>query len=115
MIKTDGATFKRYLADESPEAWPKDTYYDEDDILVDGENANEQDLDLAKIADTAVVKINYGTVLMGGDSDRMIPMSTHFKRWLKKQTTTTLLVEVAIINADSMRATIKAAGGKVVN
>jgi hypothetical protein len=113
-VKTDGATFKRYFKDDSPRAWPKDTYFDDDLILVDGEDSGDKEIDLSEIADSAVVEIKAGTVLIDADPEKAVAMTTHFKRWLKKQNTVTLLVEVPREKESAVRVAVMETGGKVI-
>jgi hypothetical protein len=113
-VKTDGATIKRYLADEGAEAWPKETYYEEEEILVNGA-ATDMDFDLSLVDDAALVEIKGGAVLMGGDPEKCIAMTTHFKRWLRRQNTVMLLVEVSKEYEASLRNAIPAHNGKVLS
>lgn len=112
-VKTDGATFKRYYTDTSPEAWPPETYFDDDLILVNG--AEAIDRDLAEVADTDLIEIQAGTVLLCADPEKAVAMTTHFRRWLKKQTTVTLLVEVHRDYVDAMRNAVEAHNGKIIS
>lgn len=112
-VKTDGATFKRYYKDDSPEAWPPETYFDDDLILINGEEA--RDRDLAEVADTDLIEIQSGTVLISADPEKAVALTTHFRRWLKKQTTVTLLVEVARDKESACRVAVLSAGGRVIS
>jgi hypothetical protein len=113
-MKTDGATFKRYMEDNSPGVWPNETYYDDSLILVNGEDKGH-DFDLATVADTDVIEIKYGVVFMEGDIEKDVAMTTHFRRWLRKQTTVRLLVEVPKEYEAGMRNAIKYHSGTVIS
>jgi class 3 adenylate cyclase len=113
-VKTNGETIKRYLGDTSLQAWPKDTYYEEDEILINGVLA-DMDTDLSVVADDAIIEIKGGAVLMEGDQEKCVAMTTHFRRWLKKQSHVTLLVEVHRDYVDAMRNAVEAHGGKVIS
>jgi hypothetical protein len=112
-VKTDGATIKRYLADQSPEAWPEETYYEDDEIIVNGMSA-DMDFDLFTVDDLAAIEIKGGSVLMEGDPEKCVAMTTHFKRWLRRQEHVRLLVEVHRDYADAMRNAVEAHNGKVI-
>lgn len=93
MIKTIGLEFKQYYADKS--AWPKDAYHDDAVIIVDGVDADEEDLDLEKVADTAIITITGGGVYgLKADSSAAISMETHFRKWKKAQSFTTMVIQV---------------------
>lgn len=107
-VKTTGAEFKRFYDD--PEFWPDGVYHEDDLTTADGEEVD----DYTAIADTAVVVIRDGSVsnpMLGGE----VPsFEAYFKRWRKKQTSDTLIVECDKTKVDAVRAAIKAAGGKVL-
>lgn len=113
-VKTNGATIKRYLADTSPQAWPAETYYEDDLISVDGIDA-DMDFDLSAVDDSAVIEIKGGTVVMDGDPEKFVSMTAHFKRWLKRQDHVRLLVEVHRDYADAMRNAILAHNGEIIS
>lgn len=113
-VKTDGATLKRYMADQSPQAWPAETYYEDDLIKVNGVDVG-MDFDLSLVDDHAVIEIHGGTVLMEGNDEKAVAMTAHFKRWLRKQHYVTLLVEVHRDYVDGLKNAIQHHNGKVIS
>lgn len=115
-----GAEFKRYLNDKSPDCWGPDDgtiYVDESVLEINGEETEAWGEDT--IADTDVIRITGGYIggmeKKNGDPVDMT-FDQHFKKWRKKQTTGTLLVEYDTSNPavlQALLAAIKAAGGKV--
>ena len=108
MIKTLGAEFKRFYDDET--AWPDGAWHEDELLLVNGE---EWTKGITEIPDNAIVNLSGGAVLglpNGGEPS----LELHFGRWRKRQTTTTILVECGLDKLDDVKASIKAAGGKVI-
>lgn len=112
--KTTGAEIKRFYRD--PEFWPEDggdTYHDDEVVTVDGTPMNE-DQGIEGIPDAAVVTISGGIVFSkkwdGGEPS----FETYFRRWKKKQSTVSFIVECDASKRDAVVAAVKAAGGKVL-
>ena len=108
MIKTIGAEFKRFYDDET--AWPDGAWHEDELLLVNGDEW--EDWDIAEIPDNAIVKLSGGAVFdlpNGGEPS----LELHFRRWRKRQTLTTILVECDLAKLDAIKAAIKAAGGTV--
>ena len=109
--KTTGTELKRFYAD--PEFWPDGIWHEDEEISIDGEDPPE-DFEIEKIPDDAVCLVANG-VVMGPPLEGKEPsFETYFKRWRKKQTTTTLVVECEILKLDVIKAAIKSAGGHVL-
>lgn len=108
MIKTIGAMIKRFYNDDS--AWPEDSWHEDEDLLVDGEPIGDRSFD--DIPDDAAVILS-GGVVFGLPNGTETSMELHFKRWLKRQTTTVVLVECDHSAVDQVKAAVKAAGGRV--
>ncbi len=111
--KTTGAEFKRFYNDK--EIWPDDTWAEDEVVTVDGSSFKNDDgmFDYDTIPDAAIVTVAEGYV-DGPQFDGEGPsFETYFKRWKKKQTTATLIVECPLDKVDAVKAAIKAAGGKV--
>lgn len=108
--KTTGAQFKRFYDD--PNWWAADgsVWHEDADILVDG-TAVGADFDPSQVPDSAVISISGGAVF-GVEGEPSL--EAFFKRWLRKQETVVLVVEVTTSTADAVRAAIQAAGGKVL-
>lgn len=112
--KTSGAEFKAFYND--PLFWvdhgtDEHTYHDDTVIVVNG--VHDENLDPDDIPDDAVVTIE-GGVIFGPTYGASEPsMEAYFKRWKKRQTTSTLLVEAPNEKIEAIKAAIKAAGGTV--
>ena len=107
MIKTLGAEYKRFYND--PAAWPDDSWHEDETLLVNGD---EWPLCVIDIPEDAVINLSGGVVL-GLPNGAETSMESHFKRWRKRQTTTTILVECDLTKVDEIKAAVKSAGGKV--
>lgn len=109
--KLTGLEWKAYLLDKS--FWPdEDTYMDYSEVTVDGRD--EQDMLHEEIEDKAVVVIYGGEVVSPNDEAFSTSLETHFRRWKKKQNTTTFLVTCTNDKAEQVKVAIKAAGGKII-
>lgn len=115
MIKTTGAEFKRFYSD--PEVWKDGYYHEEEEILVDGKECYDEfgcyDLDLSAVADDARIEFQHG-VILNKDNDPVTGFDTAFKKWKKKQTTVSFMVEAPKDKLEAIVAAIKADGGKVL-
>lgn len=110
-IKTSGAEFKRFYAD--PTIWPADSWHEDVIFLVNGQ-ASDEDFDMTKIADQDVISMAGGIVL-GGPYDGHEPtIETLFKRWRKKQSVATLVIEFDVSKREQVLAAIKSAGAKSI-
>ena len=110
-VKTTGAEFKRFYADES--FWPEDTWHDGALITIDGED-QEDGIDVDTLADHSIVKIEGGEV-MGPKWEESGPsLETYFRRWRKQQTVMVFTVECDNSQLDAVKAAIKAAGGRIL-
>lgn len=108
--KTTGAEFKKFYSD--PVFWPDGVWHDDEVVLVDG--VAQDDLDPDMIPDASKVVIECGVVFLHDDDGEGVALDTYFRRWLKVQTTRSLVVEVSAEKLDAVVAAIKAAGGKVI-
>lgn len=109
--KTTGAEWKRFYSDK--EFWKVGTYHDDGQIVVDGKNASDHDIDLDAISDSAVVRISGGVVLSKADDD-MGSLENLFKKWRKNQIVTIFMVEAPNERAGEVKAAIMATGGAVL-
>ena len=106
-IKTNGATIKRYLDDDS--VWHKEGYYEDATILINGTQADDG-LYIDKISDEDQILINGGVVI---DGEKQISLSRHFNAWMKKQNTVSFIVSCDKAKLESLKAVITFSGGKV--
>lgn len=110
--KTTGAELKRFYADQ--EFWPGngDVYHEDESITVDGADL-QYHIDIGQIPDDAKVTVAHGCIIGLSDGDEP-SFEAYFKRWRKKQTTASFVVECGIDKREALAALIKANGGKVV-
>lgn len=116
-IKTIGAEFKRFYSDK--EFWPEpDTksgayvWHADELITVDGEEI-DWDFDLTLVPDEARMTIEGGCVTDERNPDKDQSFEGYFKKWRKKQSTATIVVEVPKDKLEEVTIAIKQAGGKV--
>lgn len=62
-VKMMGAEFKRFYAD--PSVWGEATFHEDYEILVDGVNSIQADIDLSTVSDVALVEIKSGEIVEG--------------------------------------------------
>ena len=110
-IKTNGLIWKRYYSDD--EAWPEGWYHDDDGVVtING--VCDDDLGLDNVPDDAVVSVSGGAIYNADSELQRLSVEGHFRKWLKKQQSVSVLVEVHKNNLDTLKAAIVAAGGKIV-
>lgn len=111
-IKTTGAEFKRFYSDE--EFWPEDhdVYHDDECITINGEEIDGA-YDLAAVPDDSRVNIEGGCVYDGRFPEKEQSFEGYFRKWRKKQSTATLIVEASKDRIDLLVEAIKEAGGKI--
>lgn len=109
--KTTGAEWKLFYSDK--EFWKDGTYHDDEQIVIDGKNASDHDIDLDAISDSAVVSISGGVVLSKDDDD-IGSLENLFKKWRKNQIVTIFMVEAPNERAEEVKAAIMGAGGVIL-
>ena len=111
-VKTTGAELKRFYADK--EFWPDngDVYHDDEYITVDGADMSES-WDIYQIPDAAKITVANGRVFGVSEGDEP-SFESYFKKWRKKQTTASFVVECDLAKKAELVALIKANGAKVV-
>lgn len=109
-VKMSGKQFKEWLVSD----WGPDAMWDEYHYTVDGaEVLDDDNFDDTTIPDAAKVVLTAGTIYLDQrDIMRSATVSavTHAKKWLKAQTTVTLLVEVPREIADRVESSISQIG-----
>ena len=110
---TTGAEFKRFYNDDFywKVSGDGDTWHEDEYVLANGA---EIDGEYTDVADDAKVSIAGGVVFGPVIGSEEPSFEAYFKRWRKAQSTVMLMVEVDRSKEESMRAAIKAEGGKVV-
>jgi len=109
-IKTTGAEFWRFYNDEK--AWPDGAWHEDTVVKVDGEVVDDYTRKL--VPDGAQVVIDGGVIYMDERGDKSAAFESHFRKWRKAQDTVALVVECPAEVVETVKAAIKAAGGKVI-
>jgi len=109
MIKTTGLEFKRFYDD--PEIWAKDAYHDELELYINDVHWMG-DSDLETVEDSDKIKIGSGVIIYDDNSDA--DFCKIFRNWVKKQTTSILIVECPNAMINVIKAGIKTHGGRIV-
>ena len=111
-VKTNGATWKKFYQD--PAFWPSEAWHEGEEITVNGLSVSDSDFDLTAMKDADHIAVTGGVVyLLKGGYDGPT-LEAHFRKWLKAQTTTTLLVEVDRARLEAVSAAVEAAGERVL-
>jgi hypothetical protein len=103
---------------EDEDIWPKERYYDDAYIEVNGQDISEvMDYNLDVVPDDAVMLISGGCVFdprgnIGAES--VCAFDTLFNRWKKKQTHKRLTVEIPLDEEDSLKSLLKTIKGKII-
>ncbi len=104
-MKTTGAQWNAYLA-----SWPEGQWFDDSDETINGKPGDEIDGDIP--AD-AVVEFSCGVIYADRDDAEGVALVSHFRKWLKAQSTAYLLCEVPKGKEDELKAFLKRLGGRV--
>ena len=102
-VKTTGAEFKRFYNDA--EFWPEGVWHEDDVILANGEEVDIID----DIPETAAVAITGGVVF--GLEGEEPSLEAWFRKWRKKQTTASFVVECDVSKQADIIAVIISTGG----
>jgi hypothetical protein len=107
--KTTGIEFKKFMND--PFVWKGGRYLEDEEISVDGgEPCSVDEFDV--INDSSIVVIHSGVIV--DEDNNYETLESEFRKWRKRQSTLTLLVEVSSDKADMVKKAIKDAGGRVI-
>ena len=104
-----GAEYKRFMTDET--LWGNNGFYEDAALYADDQH-EEDGIDLDKLSDTAVVKIEGGYVLELPEGKEM-SLEGLFKKWKRLQDTNTFLVSCPKDQTETLKEVIKANGGTV--
>ena len=111
-IKTNGLIWKRYYSDGN--AWPDGWFHEDEIVIVNGIVDDDEECILSDIPDDAVVSVSGGAIYNADSELQRLSVEGHFRKWLKKQQSVSVLVEVHKNNLDALKSAIVAAGGKIV-
>lgn len=122
-VKCTGAEFLRFYNDK---AWwfsregktaqsdDENTVWEDACVLVNGEQIAEYEFDFDKdLKPTDTVSVSGGVVFGKVVGAKEPSVEAYLKRWLKAQSTTSILIDCPKEKLDAILAAIKAAGGKV--
>jgi hypothetical protein len=111
-IKTTKEEWLRYFDD-----WDDDVYVEDEICVVNGKPVDATNFNARDVADGSVIVIDGGWVRgvldEEGNEIRDISLSSHFKKWRRKQNIVTLVVTCNQWNLSSVQEAIKLAGGKL--
>jgi len=110
MIRITGEEWKRFYADEN--YWPEGAWHEDEEIIINGETADTDTIDLAnEVKDGDIMIVRGGTVFC----DQVEPKSLegNIRKWKKAQNYTMLLVWCPKKNVEAVTEAVKLAGGKV--
>lgn len=102
-MKTNGATWKAYLA-----SWPDGQWYDDHDETFDGKQG-EGDPD-----DKAVVEVTCGVIYADENDHEGKDLIRHFKAWERSLTRVHVVCEVPKDKLDELAELLKGIGGKAL-
>ena len=121
MVKMTGATYKAFMsADWDALLGADECFIEDEEVTVDGSPFDTDSLASRIIPDAAVVTLNGGAIISGSeDRNREKNWSTTatFKKWLKTQTHTSVLVSMPVDNVGAFRTLIDAypkLGAKII-
>jgi hypothetical protein len=109
MIRSTGLEWKRFYGD--PSVWKDGAYHDDSKILVDGVDAEENQIDLSLIDDAAKVELHSGAFFPDGSGDPE-ELNDVFRKWRKAQTMSSFVVEVPNDRVEEAKAAIRGLGGR---
>jgi hypothetical protein len=117
-VKTNGKEFKAFYNDAS--IWSDGITHDDESIVINGEKFGAdnstfvyKEFDIEKINDTDEIILEDGCVI-NEDGDEINSFAGYFKKWKKKQSTTSILIEVPISELKEVIISLKKLGIKVI-
>lgn len=102
-MKTNGATWKAYLA-----SWPDGQWYDDHDESINGETFDGDP------EDDAVVEVTCGVVYADENDREGKDLIRHFRAWERAQSHANVLCNVPKDKLEDLSALLKGIGGKVL-
>lgn len=114
MIKTTARELKAFMRDDW-KSWSAGRYYEDGVFEIDGNeiDENRSEINLQRVKDSAQAKILAGTVY-NEDSDIVCALETLFKRWKKRQTHKTLVIEAPRDQIAAIKDFVKRVKGKIL-
>lgn len=109
-VKMSGAEWKRFFNDES--VWSKGAFMDDTEILVDGKDDPDGDVDLSKIDDNVEVTVRGGAYFESYNADYRDLVKV-IREWQIRQTFVWISVEIPKGKEEELAAFVKSIGGKI--
>ena len=108
-VKTTGAEFKLFYDDDA--WWAFGMLHEDEKITINGLPCDDN-VDFLTIPDDAVVTVSGGVMLfMPNDED--VTFEKYFKRWRKKQSKVSIVIECDKDAVEAIKAAVKAVGGRI--
>jgi hypothetical protein len=108
LIKTTGKELKKFWDDNDPAFWPADSEVDSMTWQVNG--IEREDVHIDSLADLDVLVVS-GAIGIGDDYRDLAGV---MRKWRKKQTHVTLVVELPAEQQDALAAFLKGLKGNIV-
>lgn len=108
-VTLNGAQFKAFIDDDT--YWRDGMWVEDDIVVVDGVEVENVDCDT--LGDTQQIKVSEG-VVMSDDGFEPMSYEIFIKRWLKKQTVKSVVIQFDISKTDEVMALLKQNGIKVL-
>ena len=105
-MKTNGKTWQDYLI-----SWPLGAWFDDSDETINGVGG---DYLIEEVPADAVVEFTCGVVYQSRDDHEGVSLVSHFRKWLKSLTMTTLVVTFPKDRLEEFTPMLKRLGGSVV-
>lgn len=110
MIKTTAVVYNKFLTD--PDYWPVDAYMDDVEIYVDG-ILSEDGVDTEKLPPDSKIEIGVGYIT-NPDGDALGSLQSFFKKWLRLQTNSIIMVECENSQIEEIKDLLKSKGCKII-
>ena len=110
-MKTTGLNFKAFYDDSS--VWKDGFFHDDGQILVNGKDHIDHEIDLTVIEDSDVVDFE-GVDIFDGSGNLVMSMADAFKSWSDASVSSALLVKVPADSIEALRSYVQSLGGSVV-
>lgn len=106
-VKCNGKTWKQFYSD--PSIWTENVWHDDQEITVNGKY--EEYVDLDSILDSDIVAVSGGIVCGYKNEPSLEGL---LRSWMKKLTTTSIVVEIHKDKKEEFIKLVKDFGGKIL-
>lgn len=104
-MKCTGKQWKEFYLNE--ELWPDGVWHEDESVTINGQVVGDE-FNLEAVADTDVVNVSGGIVL-GINEGKEPSLETYLKRWLKMQSTISIVFDIPKEKEKIVRDAVKAA------